>query len=59
MTKFANYENGTLTINSYRAANATSTDVEDIVEAYDDALDVCLTASIDTDAELNDIEVRI
>ncbi len=55
MNNFANYKNGTVTINTYRFADAAVTDVADILNAAAAGSDEILTATIETDDELAEI----
>jgi len=59
MTKFANYKNGALSINTYRLADAEVTTVPHIALSALASTDEVLTASINTDAELNAVETLI
>lgn len=45
---FLNYNNGKISINTYRYANAQATDVEDIRNAVKNETSEILTASIDS-----------
>lgn len=47
MNYFLNYKNGSVRINTYRYVDATVTDVDDIVRAYESESNETLTASID------------
>ena len=47
MNLFLNYNNGNLTVNTYRAANAQVTTLEDIQEAFAENRDEILVASLD------------
>jgi len=53
---FANYKNGIVTMNSYRFPDAQVTDVADILSAMESQSNEILTASIDTDDELQAIQ---
>ncbi len=46
MNFFLNYNNGTLTVNTYRAANAEVTTLEDIYEAVQENREEILVASL-------------
>lgn len=56
MHKFANYKDRRLTINTYRFVDAAVTDIADILQAHNVESEEVLTASIETDEELNEIE---
>ena len=47
MSYFLNYNNGAVSIDTYRDANAASTDIDDIVNAFSENRNENLTASID------------
>lgn len=44
---FVNYENGSAKMQTYRAANAVVTDLEDIQRALSENSEECLSASVD------------
>lgn len=46
-SQFANYKNGELTVNTHRFADATTTDIQDILNANENQSDEILCASID------------
>ena len=52
MSNFLNLQNGQLSVNIYRLANAAATDLQDIVTCHQNESDECLTASIDNTLEL-------
>ena len=56
MDNFANYKDGTVTINTHRFPDAQVTDVADIINAVETESEEILVASIDTDEELASIE---
>jgi len=47
MSDFLNLENGILTLNSYRLPNATVTDQEDLLKAFDNQSGETLTAIVE------------
>ncbi len=51
MSKFANLENGEITINSYRKPAAIATTLHDLLQNYSDNTDETLTADISDDEE--------
>jgi len=53
MNLFLNYNNGNLTVNTYRAANAQVTTLADIQEAFADNRDEILVASFEQEFEYN------
>lgn len=44
---FLNYKNGDVSINTYRSSTAAATDVEDILDAFEEKREESLTASLD------------
>jgi len=56
MTIFANYKNGEVTMNTHRYPDAMVTSVADILSAMESQSNEILTASIDTDDELQAIQ---
>lgn len=61
MNYFLNYENGEVTVDSFRHPDATATTVEDIIETFEGEEDGALTASLDLwcDEQINDLWGRV
>ena len=53
MNYFVNYVNGHLSINTFRKPTAASTNAEDVIFAYNNESEEDLTASIDTEHQLD------
>ena len=53
MNYFVNYVDGRLTINTFRKPTAASTNAEDVIFAYHNESEEDLTASIDTENQLD------
>lgn len=52
MSEFVNYNNGNVTIDSYRFANSQATDVEDIIKSIKDNSEENLCASINNEEDM-------
>ena len=52
MSEFINYNNGNVTIDSYRFANSQATDVEDIIKSIKDNSEENLCASINNEEDM-------
>ena len=61
MNNFLNYENGTVSISTSRLVNAQATDVNDIVNAFDNQTSEVLSATLDVyiEEELAKIDLSI
>ena len=57
--QFANLKNGTLSIDTYRHADATATDVTDLLRCFDVKAQCALVASIDTEEDKSSVEKAI
>jgi hypothetical protein len=53
---FANYKDGSISINSHRFPDAQVTDVDDVIKSHEKQSEEILVASIDTDEELQTIK---
>ena len=53
MNYFVNYVDGYLSINTFRKPSAASTNAEDVIYAYNNESEEDLTASIDTEHQLD------
>ena len=53
MNYFVNYVDGHLSINTFRKPTAASTNAEDVISAYHSRSEEDLTASIDTENQMN------
>lgn len=53
MNYFVNYVDGRLTINTFRKPSAMATNAEDVIYAYHNESEEDLTASIDTESQMD------
>ena len=53
MNYFVNYVDGYLSINTFRKPTAASTNAEDVIFAYHNESEEDLTASIDTESQMD------
>ena len=53
MTYFVNYVGGYLSINTFRKPSAMATNAEDVIFAYNNQSEEDLTASIDTESQMD------
>ena len=53
MNYFVNYVDGHLSINTFRKPTAASTNAEDVIFAYHNESEEDLTASIDTESQMD------
>lgn len=59
MSKFANYEDGKLSINTYRFVGAVATDIKDVCDSWKSQTAETLTADIDDGKDIEKIESLI